>query len=293
MAVTVTQLRAFVAVARDGTVQGAAVHLFVSQPSVSAALAALEREAGLDLFERYGRGVRLTAAGEAYLPYAAEVLGLLEQGRRAAHEAERPAQARIRVVAVNTAGEYVLPALIQAYRRAEPESEVLLEIGNRRIVLERVASREADLGIGGRPAGRNVTGEAFLDNELILVGRERPAELAAVTWLLREEGSGTRVATEVFLAEQGIEPREVLTLGSNGAVKQAVAIGLGISLLSTHAVARELRDGSLVRVPTPGPKLVRPWYTLLPSGVEPRAAVTRFLAFVHSDEGRQSIDENL
>jgi DNA-binding transcriptional LysR family regulator len=110
MAVTLTQLRAFVAVARHGSVQGAATHLFVSQPSVSAALAALEREVGLDLLERHGRGVRLTVAGRAYLPYAAEVLGLLEQGGRAAHEAEQPAQARIRVAAVNTAGEYVLPA---------------------------------------------------------------------------------------------------------------------------------------------------------------------------------------
>jgi LysR family transcriptional regulator, low CO2-responsive transcriptional regulator len=291
MAVTLTQLRAFVAVARDGSVQGAATHLFVSQPSVSAALAALEREVGLDLLERHGRGIRLTAAGDAYLPYAAEVLGLLEQGGRAAHEAERPAQARIRVAAVNTAGEYVLPPLIQAYRKVAPESEVLLEIGNRRIVLERVESREADVGVGGRPSGRNVTGRPFLDNELIVVALTEPLDLSDATWLVREEGSGTRAATEAFLADQGIEPREVLTLGSNGAVKQAVAIGLGVSLLSTHAVARELRERTLVRVPVPG--LIRPWYTLLPSGVEPRPAVRGFLEFVHSEEARACIDERL
>jgi LysR family transcriptional regulator, low CO2-responsive transcriptional regulator len=293
MAVTLTQLRAFLAVAHDGTVQGAATHLFVSQPSVSAALAALEREVGVDLFERQGRGIRLTAAGEAYVPYAAEVLGLLEQGSAAAHEAERPGAARIRVAAVNTAGEYVLPSLIQAYRRIEPEAQILLEIGNRRIVLERVQSRAADVGVGGRPVGRNVVGREFLANELIVVGREQPDDLSEATWLLREEGSGTRAATEAFLAERGVEPQEILTLGSNGAVKQAVALGLGVSLLSLHAVARELREATLVQIPAPGKRLVRPWHTLLLRGVEPRPAVTRFLDFVHSGAAKKAIEENL
>jgi len=293
MAVTLTQLRAFLAVAHDGSVQGAATHLFVSQPSVSAALAALEREVGVDLLERHGRGIRLTAAGEAYVPYAAEVLGLLEQGSAAAHEAERPGAARIRVAAVNTAGEYVLPSLIQAYRRIEPEAQILLEIGNRRIVLERVESRAADLGIGGRPVGRNVVGREFLANELIVVGRERPDDLSEATWLLREEGSGTRAATEAFLTERGVEPREILTLGSNGAVKQAVALGLGVSLLSVHAVAQELKKGTLVQIPAPGKRLVRPWHTLLLRGAEPRPAVARFLDFVHSGASKKVIEENL
>ncbi|TMJ97390.1 MAG: LysR family transcriptional regulator [Actinobacteria bacterium] len=293
MAVTLTQLRAFMAVVQAGSVHAAARQLFVSQPSVSAALAALAREVGTDLVERHGRGIRLTAAGEAYRPYAAEVLGLLEQGRDAASEAERPEHARIRLAAVNTAGEYLIPAVIQAYRRAEPGAEVLLEIGNRRSVLERVESRAADLAVAGRPPNRNVTGRAFLDNELIVVAREPAEDLASLTWLLREEGSGTRAATEAFLADREIEPREVLTLGSNGAVKQALSIGLGATLISVHAVARELRDGTLVRLPASGTPLRRPWYSLVARGVEPRPAVQRFREFLHSAAAADAIEAAL
>jgi DNA-binding transcriptional LysR family regulator len=279
---TVTQLRAFLAVARAGGVQAAAEELHVSQPSVSAALGALARELGVQLVEREGRGVRLTEAGSAFEPYAAEVLGLLEQGRQAAVEADGVRKARIRVVAVNTAGEYLLPPLIQAYRREQPGAEILLEIGNRATVLERLTSHRADVGVGGRPPGSELDGSPFLDNELIVVGREVPADLGRATWLLREPGSGTRAATERFLADRGLDPPERLTLGSNGAVKQALAIGLGVTLISAHAVVGELRDGRLVRIPAEGTPLVRPWYVLLPRGVPTRPSVQRFCDFLRS-----------
>jgi DNA-binding transcriptional LysR family regulator len=203
VAITLTQLRAFLAVTRTGSVHAAAAQLHVSQPSVSAAIAALGRELDVQLFERDGRGVRPTEAAGAFAPYAAQLLGLLEQGREAAHDAARPEASRIRVIAVNTAGEYLLPPLIHAYRRLYPGSEILLEIGNRGTLLERLRTRQAELGIGGRPPDGELEGKAFLDNELIVVGREVPADLVGVPWLLREEGSGTRGATQRFLAEAG------------------------------------------------------------------------------------------
>ncbi len=293
MAVTVTQLQAFLAVADTGGVQAAARRLHVTQPSVSAAVAALERELGVDLLERQGRGVRLTPAGQAYAPFAARVLGLLEQGRLAGEEAARCKAALVRVACVNTAGEYLLPAVLEAYRRLEPGAEVRLEVANRDAVLARVATLDADVGIGGRPLAPGVTGRRLLENELAVVGREARADLRAATWLLREEGSGTRAAAERYLAEQGIDPRAVLTLGSNGAVKRGAALGLGVTLISTHAVARELRDGSLARVPAPGTPLRRPWYSLVPRDVPPRPAVRRFLAFLHSPEARTAIERGL
>jgi DNA-binding transcriptional LysR family regulator len=286
---TVTQLRAFDAVARAGSVQEAARELFVTQPSVSAAVAALARSLGVALVERDGRGIRLTKAGEAFAPYVAEVLGLLEQGGRAAAEAAHPERARLRVVAVNTAGEYLLPPLIQGYRERHPDVEVLLEIGNRRTVVERVESRQADVGIGGRPRGRELEGRPFTENELVIVGRDMPDDLARATWLLREPGSGTREATETFLAERGIDAAEVLTLGSNGAVKQALALGLGVTLISVHAVARELEAGVLVRIPAVGTPLVRPWYALVARGVPPRPAVVGFVEYLHSAAGRDAL----
>ncbi len=293
MAITLTQLRTFAAVAQAGSVHSAATHLCVSQPSVSAALSSLRRELGTPLVERRGRGIALTAAGEAFLPYVRRLLGLLEDGSRAAAEAVEPEAGSVRVAAVNTAGEYLLPPVIDAFRRLHPGIEVLLEIGNRRSVFQRLESRAADLAVGGRPPSDQVIGREIIPNELVVVAREAPRKLREATWLIREEGSGTRAAAEAYLAEQGIVPRELLTLGSNGAVKQALALGLGVALVSAHAVTRELAAGALVRVDAPGTPLPRPWYSLRPAGPPPRPAVRAFLELLHSPAGREAVERGL
>jgi LysR family transcriptional regulator, low CO2-responsive transcriptional regulator len=298
MAMTLTQIRAFLAVKSAGSVHAAAGQLLVSQPSVSAAVASLARELGTALFERHGRGVRLTESGEAFAPYAAQVLGLLEQGRNAAQEAAHPEGSRIRLIAVNTAGEYLVPPLIRAYRQLHPGISILLEVANRARVLERLGSRRADLGIGGRPPGRGVAGYPFIGNELVVVGREIPADLARTPWLLREEGSGTRLATERLLGDLDLGSPEVgspelLTLGSNGAIKQGLAVGLGVTLISRFAVARELRDGLLVEIGVPGTPLTRPWHLLFPLSGPQRPAVRAFGEFLRSQQARQIIENYL
>ncbi len=298
MAITLTQIRAFLAVKSAGSVHAAAGQLLVSQPSVSAAVASLAGELGTALLERHGRGVRLTDSGEAFAPYAAQVLGLLEQGTNAAREAAHPERSTIRLIAVNTAGEYLVPPLIRAYRQLHPGINILLEVGNRATVAERLMSRRADIGIGGRPPGRNLVGYPFLGNELLVVGREIPADLTRIPWLLREEGSGTRLATERLLADLDLsapEPGspELLTLGSNGAIKQGLAVGLGVTLISRFAVARELRDGLLVEIGVPGTPLTRPWHVLFPPSGPQRPAVRAFGEFLRSEHSRRVIDNYL
>jgi len=298
MAITLTQVRAFLAVKSTGTVHAAAGQLLVSQPSVSAAVASLARELGTALFERHGRGVRLTESGEAFAPYAAQVLGLLEQGRNAAQEAAHPESSRVRLIAVNTAGEYLVPPLIRAYRQLHPGVNILLEVGNRATVFERLESRRADVGIGGRPPGRGLVGYPFLPNELLVVGREVPADLARTPWLLREEGSGTRLATERLLGDLDLgSPEagspELLTLGSNGAIKQGLAVGLGVTLISRFAVARELRDGLLAEIGVPGTPLTRPWHVLFPPSGPRRPAVRAFGEFLRSEQACRVIEDYL
>jgi len=293
MAITLTQIRAFLAVRSAGSMHVAADQLLVSQPSVSAAVTALSRELGTALVERHGRGVRLTPSGEAFAPYAAQVLGLLEQGRFAAREAAHPETSKIRLIAVNTAGEYLVPPLIRAYRQLHPGISILLEVGNRATVLERLQSRRADLGIGGRPPGRSLVGYPFLANELVVVGREIPADLAGIPWLLREEGSGTRLATERLLADLDLGAPELLTLGSNGAIKQGLAVGLGIALISRFAVTRELREGLLVEIAVPGTPLTRPWHVLFPQAGPQRPAVRALGEFLRSERARKAIEDCL
>ncbi len=298
MAVTLTQIRAFLAVKSTGSVRAAAGQLLVSQPSVSAAVASLSHELGTGLFERHGRGVRLTESGEAFAPYAAQLLGLLEQGKQAAQEAAHPENSRIRLAAVNTAGEYLAPPLIRAYRQLHPGVSILLEVGNRATVFERLESRRADIGIGGRPAGRSVVGYPLVGNELVVVGREAPVDLARTPWLLREEGSGTRLATERLLADLDLGSAEagapeMLTLGSNGAIKQGLLVGLGITLISRFAVASELRDGTLCEIGVAGTPLIRPWHVLFSRSGPRRPAVRAFGEFLRSAPGRAVIEKIL
>jgi DNA-binding transcriptional LysR family regulator len=290
MAVTVTQLRAFVAVARQGSVSRAAGELFVSQPSVSAAVSALARELGVGLTERVGRHVRLTGAGEAFLPFAVDLLGVLDQGRRAAVEAVEEGRRSLRIAAVTTAGEYVVPALLGEFIAGHPGIDVALEVGNRARVFELVLDRRADVGVGGRPPeGAGLVGRRFLENPIVLVtapgdelARRRSLSvegLAERTWLLREEGSGTRLMVEEFLAGHGLRPR-TLTLGSNGAIKAAARLGLGVSLQSRAAVELELASGLLATIGLRGLPL-RHWYTLRPARGPLREPLQQFLRFVH------------
>jgi LysR family transcriptional regulator, low CO2-responsive transcriptional regulator len=299
MAITLTQLHSFLAVFRTGSVTAAADELAVSQPSVSAAVSALSREVGADLTERVGRSIRPSPAGEAFARYATDVIGLLDQGGRAAREAANAATKELRIAAVTTAGEHIVPPLMEVFSARHPEITLSVDVGNRQRVFERVRTHESDVAIGGRPPSEGgVVGERFLDNPIVIItragdplARRRSVpveELAERPWLLREEGSGTRTMTEEFLASHDLRP-QVLTLGSNGAIKQSARAGLGISLQSRLAAELELALGLLeaIRVRTPPP--TRHWYVLRSEHGPPRPPVEDFVAFVRSEEGRRAV----
>lgn len=297
---TLNQLRTFHEVARAGSIQGAADALVVTPPTVSAAVATLRDELGVDLVERDGRGIRLTAAGSELARYAALILGLVDRGVRAVREAAgRPGH--LRLVAVTTAGEYVVPPLLARFRRSHPDVQVSLEVGNRSQVFDRLAAHEADLGIGGRPLHGDITGEAVLPNRLVVVAppdhplaaetEAQPSDLSAETWLLREAGSGTRETTEEFLRDHGIEPASALTIGSNGAIREAAVAGLGLTLTSIHAVGHDLAEGRLARLVVRDTPLDRPWHVLYAEDRTLPPAAAAFLDLVRSPEAQQALDE--
>jgi DNA-binding transcriptional LysR family regulator len=301
MAITLNQLQSFLAVAREGSVSGAAEKLYVTQPSISAAVSALSRELEVDLTERVGRGIGLTPAGEAFRPYAADVLGLIEQGRQAAREAADFSMRSLRLVAVATAAEYVVPALLRSFHRLHPEINLSLEVANRATVFERVLEHEVDVAIAGRPPDdERIAGIAFLKNELALIvapddelagGRPvKPEQLADRVWLMREHGSGTRQLVVEFLADHDLRP-QTLTLGSNGAIKEAVRLGLGVSLQSRVAVEQELRAETLGEVAVRGGLPQRQWYALHSATVPPRPAVEQFLQFANGPAGRRAFEQ--
>jgi LysR family transcriptional regulator, low CO2-responsive transcriptional regulator len=289
MAITVKQLTAFLAVIRGGSVTSAADELIVTQPSVSAAIAALARELGCDLFERAGRGIRPTESGATFAPYAADVMGLLDQGRQAARETAAVAARRVTIAAVTTAAESFVPPLMRDFARAHADLELAVHVGNRAQVLARVLSHSADVAIMGTPpADRRLVAVPLMDNEIVCItapddplAANGPVSASALderAWLLREPGSGTRALGEQFLTERKLTP-QTLTLGSNGAIKQAARVGLGVSLLSRAAVAAELELGWLGELRLEDPLPPRPW-CLLHSAIGPtRAPVEEFVSF--------------
>jgi LysR family transcriptional regulator, low CO2-responsive transcriptional regulator len=274
---TFNQLGAFVAVATSGSVQAAARELFVSPPAVSAALAALQAELGVSLVVRSGRGLKVTPAGEVFASYARDILRMLDDARVAALETLDPARGRVRLAAVTTAGEHVLPRFLASFRACYPDAEVSLEVGNRDRLWNLLGDRQVDLAIGGRPpgGGRLVTC-ATRPNVLVLVAagdgspRVRPItveQLSRQTLLLREPGSGTRSTAQELMDELGIDP-PTLTLGSNGAVRESAQVGLGITLISRDAVARELENGTLEEWRCPTVPRQRAWHLVVRSGEE-------------------------
>lgn len=284
------------AVIRGGSVTAAADELVVTQPSVSSALASLGRELGCELFERAGRGIRLTDAGAAFRPYAADVLGLLEDGRSAAREAAELSAQRLRIVAVTTAAESFVPPLMRAFSSRNPDVELTLDVGNRDYVFQRVLGHLADVAVSGKPpADERLVSEPVMENHIACItSRDDPAaaagpldavKLANRVWLLREPGSGTRALSEQFLADRGLQPK-TLTLGSNGAIKQAARAGLGVSLLSRAAAETELTAGWLGEIVLADGPAPRPWFVLR-SGVGPtRPPAAAFCEFVRDSPGQ-------
>lgn len=272
---TLGQLRTFIAVVDAGSVRVAAESLFVSQPAVSTAIASLERELGVALVARRGRGLRLTTAGTAFADDVRTSLGLLDQGCRRARSIEDPEQGTVRLVAVATAVERVLLPVVARFREQHPEAGVTIQVGNRTTVWEALRHHEADLVVAGRPpvavpADTLARGK----NRLVVIGpasatraggADAVHDLARQTWLMREPGSGTRAAADALLAELGIGPPTMI-LGSNAAIERGVEMGLGVGLISLDAAAERISQGSVTVWACPGTPIDRPWHLVCYSG---------------------------
>jgi LysR family transcriptional regulator, low CO2-responsive transcriptional regulator len=210
-------------------------------------------------------------------------------------------EGRLTIAAVTVAAEFVVPPLLSLFRGDHTDVELAMLVGNRASTLQRILYGEADLAIGGRPpASVGIRGEPFLDNRFVVaaapghplaaVDRVGMAALADETWLLRETGSGSRRATEVFWGRNGIEPRSVVTLGSVGAVRRAVALGMGITLVSAYAVAADFDEGKLARLCVAGTP-EGSWYALFLGRGRPVTAALQFLDLLHSPDAATAVRE--
>ncbi|CAB1129094.1 RuBisCO operon transcriptional regulator [Candidatus Hydrogenisulfobacillus filiaventi] len=264
------QLRIFQTVARRMSFSRAAEDMIVSQPAVSIHIKNLERQLGLPLFEKVGRRIVLTEAGERLLHYSQRIFALLDETVEAMRVLAGGQEGRLEVAADTTAGVYVVPAYLGSFRRLHPGIAISLEVTNRTAAVERLLLREDLAVIGQVPEQADeLVATPFLVNELVVIagpdhrlaGQHRIPlqELEQETFLLREPGSGTRATAERFFAEAGVRLRAGMELGSNSAIKQAVANGLGIAVIPRRAIALELEAGRLVVLDVQGFPRLRTW----------------------------------
>ncbi len=267
---TLHQLRVFCAVARTGSFTRAAEELHVSQPAVTMHVKQLERALGVQLLVRSGRSVRFTEAGQTLYEGANRAFSLLEETLAELDAYRGLRRGTLRLAADTTAGVHVVPPYLARFRQLHPDIAVRLAVTNRTEVARRLLLGEVELAVIGRlPEDERLAAEPFLANELVVVApaghplagrRLTPADLAGESFLLREEGSGTRATAERFLTEAGVSLRPTMELGSNSAVVEAVAHGLGIAVISRRAAQRDMEAGRLVTLDVEGFPLVRHWH---------------------------------
>jgi LysR family transcriptional regulator, low CO2-responsive transcriptional regulator len=256
-------LAVFLAVVEHGTMTAAAEAEGISQPAISAQIKVLERYYGATLLQRTGRGVVPTATGQVVADHAGRILALVDELDRLVRDLQGLKTGRLVIGASSTVGEQFLPAHLGRFHAENPLVELEVRIGNTGEITAAVLTRELDFAfVGSRPQDDDLIAEpVFADQVVAFVApgdpllRDAPIDprtLSGHQYVLRERGSATRDLALHCLAAAGCEPAHIIELGSNEAVKRAVEAGLGIGLLSTHAIEAERLAELLVDLPIVG-----------------------------------------
>lgn len=270
MNVTFRQLRVFTEVARHGSMSRAAASLHLTPPAVSMQIKEVESQVGLLLFDRQGREVSLSTAGEYFLVHAKRLLANLKEADDAMARFKRLERGLLTIGIVSTA-KYFIPRLLARFHEEHPGVDVRLRVvGNREQLVAMLGAGEVDLCVMGRPPREIATrAEAFAAHPLVFVcppghallnvGHPPVSALEGHPFIVREHGSGTRAAMEAFFAERRFEPRITMEMSSNETIKQAVMAGMGLSFLSLHTMGLEVRSELLHVLDVEGTPIMRTW----------------------------------
>ena len=270
MNITFRQLRVFTEVARQGSMIRAAESLHLTPPAISMQIKEIETQVGLSLFDRAGRRVSLSTAGEYFLVHAKRLLADLKEAENAMARFKRLDHGLLTIGIVSTA-KYFVPHLLARFHEEHPGVEVRLRVvGNREQLVALMDAGEVDLSVMGRPPKEIATrAEAFAahplvfvappDHPLLAMGQVPVGAMQGYPFIAREHGSGTRAAMAAFFAEHRFEPRITMEMSSNETIKQAVMAGMGLAFLSLHTIGLEVRTGLLRLLDVDGTPLMRTW----------------------------------
>jgi LysR family transcriptional regulator, low CO2-responsive transcriptional regulator len=294
--VTFHQLKVFEVTARRGSFTRAAEELFLTQPTVSIQMKQLTKAVGLPLFEQVGKRLFLTQAGRELLDSCQDIFERLSRFEMTISDLQGLKRGQLRLSVITTA-KYVIPRLLGPFCEQYPGIDVSLIVTNHESILERLRDNLDDLYIPSQsPDNIDVHCHSFLDNPLVVLASRNhslakekyiPVErLNGEAFIMREPGSGTRQAIEKLLHKHDISIKVRLELGSNEAIKQAVAGGLGISVLSRHCLALEGETGQLVILNVEGFPIERHWHIVYPKGKQLSVVARTFFDYLQTDGKR-------
>lgn len=271
---TLHQLKVFEAAARHSSFTRAAEELFLTQPTVSMQIKQLTKSVGLPLFEQVGKRIFLTEAGRELFATCRQIFETIAQFEMTVANLKGLKQGQLRLAVITTA-KYFIPRLLGPFCQLYPGIEISLQVTNHERILERMVNNMDDLYIMSQvPESLDVNYEPFLDNPLVVFApanhpltQEKNLSIHRLTnepFIMREPGSGTRQAVQELFDTHGIKVKVKLELGSNEAIKQAIAGGLGISVLSRHTLMPDSSALSILDVEHFPIK--RSWYMVHPAG---------------------------
>lgn len=289
---TVRQLQIFSIAATQLSFARAAEQLHLTHAAISLQIKQLEDVSGIEFFERIGKRVFLTEAGEVMLVHARQILQSLREAEESLAALKGLKGGRL-AVAVTSTAEYFAPGLLAAFRKVQPDVRIRLLIDNRDTVGRLLAQNEVDLAIMGRPPIElDAEAVAFSPHPLVVVSAAdhllvkkklvTVSDLINETMIVREIGSGTRSALETFLTDHGVTLQVGMEMGSNEAIKQAVVAGLGIALISKHTLGLELKHGRLAVLKVEGTPVMRRWHLVRHRSKRLTPALGAFWDFVLS-----------
>jgi len=290
MHLTLHQLKVFESVARLLSYTRAAEELFLSQPAVSMQIKQLEDNIGLPLFDRLGKKIYLTEAGREMFRYSRTIAQQLSEAETVIEELKGIKRGKL-VISVASTANYFSTRLLAIFNKRIEGVTVSLDVTNRENLLHQLTSNDTDLVIMGRPPeGLDLEAEPFMDNPLVVIAapghpfakRKRIplTDLQDETFVVRETGSGTRMASERFFNEKGINLNTGMVMTSNEAIQQAVQAGLGLGIVSLHTLDLELKTNSLVVLDVESFPIMRQWYIVHRKGKRLSPVAQAFKTFI-------------
>jgi DNA-binding transcriptional LysR family regulator len=297
MHITFRQLKIFAAVARHLSFTRASEELHLTQPAVSMQIKQLEQAVGLPLFEQLGKKIFLTDAGREFSRYASAITSQLEELDQVVDEMKGLKRGRLSIAVASTAN-YFVPRLLATFCQRHGDAvSVSLDVTNREQLLKGLVENRNDLVIMGQPpAEMDLVAERFLENPLVVIAppghplaaekRIPPERLREETFLVREQGSGTRSAMERYFTANKLRLATPMEMSSNEAIKQSVEAGLGLGVVSLHTLAMELALGQLVVLDVVKFPIMRYWYIVYREGKRLSIVAQSFREFVLREAAR-------